>query len=100
MIERLLPLLLALASAAPVEAGAAAPSSPAVVAAKENDAPPQHRHEWVQKSRREWVPPKKVKQLVGYDDNGRPIYKEIEVRPGYYRDVTYLQCKGCGAKKG
>lgn len=60
---------------------------------------PEHKHEWKKEVKQVWVPPKYQKQLVGYDKNGKPIYKDVLVKKGEYKNVTYYRCTKCGATK-
>lgn len=57
-----------------------------------------HKHVFVRKSRREWVPPVVKQVKVGTDKDGKPIYKTQVVKAGYYRTVFYNECS-CGARK-
>ncbi len=59
----------------------------------------EHQHVWVAKSDKKWVDPVKRKELVGYDADGKPIYKEVIVQPGYWKTITFYVCSVCGKKK-
>ena len=45
----------------------------------------------------QWVPPVHETVFVGRDHCGRPIYREVCVRRGYYRSViSGYRCHSCG----
>jgi len=66
-------------------------------AAQQGDPQP-HKHAWVKRTRKEWVPPEKKVVQVGVDAKGRPIYETQIVKPGYWKTVSYFAC-GCGATR-
>jgi hypothetical protein len=59
----------------------------------------EHKHKWRQSSKKEWVPPLYQKKQIGTDAKGRPIYRDVMVRKGYYKVVTVLKCVKCGRTK-
>ncbi|MBL8843528.1 MAG: hypothetical protein JNL90_18555 [Planctomycetes bacterium] len=96
----LTPLLLA---AAPADAATHAHTVNAHAvhahAALERDDGKPHRHTWVKRTRKEWVPPEKKLVQVGTDAAGKPIYELRIVKPGYWKTISYEACS-CGATKG
>jgi hypothetical protein len=59
---------------------------------------PVHHHVRVPVYIQEWVPPVHETVYVGRDHCGRPIYREVCVRRGYYRSViSGYRCNSCGA---
>ncbi len=59
-----------------------------------------HKHNWdTKKVRDKWIPPKTKKIKVGEDKDGKPIYKEVEVKPGYWTTKVVEVCKVCGKQK-
>ena len=59
-----------------------------------------HKHRWVTRYKKEWVPPRTQRVRVGTDRNGRPIYRTKVIKPGYWRRIPYSVCTGCGARRG
>ena len=57
-----------------------------------------HRHSWTARSSRVWVAPVHRAVFCGYEPCGRAIYREIIIRPGYYRTVFTDHCT-CGASR-
>lgn len=89
---------------APLAAAAPAPqaSSPGSAGAAIQSilAPrPGCKHNYKKQTKRVHVPPKYANQLVGYDKKGRPIYKRVLVRAGYYKTVSVYKCSKCGKTK-
>jgi hypothetical protein len=79
-------------------------ATPVAVAAAPAPAEPRatqgHEHVWVKfVARQEWIPPVTSKQITGYDAKGRPIYKEVVVRPGYWKKIYGHRCNVCGKTK-
>ena len=58
-----------------------------------------HKHKWQKSSKKVWVAPLYQQKLVGTDAKGRPIYKDVMVREGYYKVVTVQKCVKCGQSK-
>ncbi len=60
---------------------------------------PRHVHVHTRRPcyERVWVPPVHESVFAGYDRCGRPIYRRVEVRCGYYRSVLVgHRCSDCG----
>jgi hypothetical protein len=94
-IARTLLLLAQLAGAATAAPVAVAAAEPPAVARKQG-----HEHVWVKfVVRQEWIPPVTSKQITGYDAKGNPIYKEVVVRPGYWKKIYGHRCNVCGKTK-
>ena len=56
-----------------------------------------HHHVRVPVYVQEWVPPVHETVCVGRDHCGRPIYRQVCVRRGYYRTVVSgYRCDSCG----
>lgn len=91
----LTPLLLA---AAPADAATHAPAAHAPATFARDDGKP-HRHTWVKRTRKDWVPPETKRVQVGTDAAGKPIYELRVVKPGYWKTISYEACS-CGATKG
>ena len=58
-----------------------------------------HRHHWVTRYERVWVPPVYRTVFAGYDACGRPSYRNLCVRAGYYRQAHRGYRCGCGASR-
>lgn len=59
---------------------------------------PVHHHCWQTVCEREWVPPVFERCVVAYDPCGRPVFREVMVRAGYWTTVQYRVC-GCGQRQ-
>lgn len=59
----------------------------------------EHEHRWVRSSKKVWVPPVYQNKQVGTNAKGKPIYKKVLVRKGYYKTVIITKCAKCGATK-
>ncbi|MFP6738898.1 MAG: hypothetical protein VCD34_09175 [Planctomycetota bacterium] len=57
-----------------------------------------HRHCWTARPSRVWVAPVHRTVFCGYEPCGRAIYREITIRPGYFRTVFTEHCS-CGASR-
>ena len=57
-----------------------------------------HRHCWTARPSRVWVAPVHRTVFSGYEACGRAIYREIIIRPGYFRTVFTEHCS-CGAHR-
>ena len=57
-----------------------------------------HHHHWVTHYERVWVPPTYRTVFSGYNACGHPIYRNICVRAGYYRQVRRGH-RGCRAAR-
>ncbi len=56
-------------------------------------------HKWVKETKKTWVPPVYTQKLVGYDQNGKPIYEKVLVKEGYYKTTIIHKCAKCGKIK-
>lgn len=90
-------LLPGAAAASPAAEGAQPRRAPTAMALPDDGKP--HRHTWVKRTRKEWVPPEKKLVQVGTDAAGKPIYELRIVKPGYWKTIAYEACS-CGATKG
>jgi hypothetical protein len=96
-IRRLLPAALLVLAGLGLPDGlarAATGSPPTASAAQEKP----HKHTFVKKSRKVWIPPEVKRVKVGTDQDGKPIYKNQVVKPGYYKTVYYYACS-CGVER-
>lgn len=57
-----------------------------------------HRHLWTARPSRVWVAPVRRAVFCGYEPCGRAVYREITIRPGYYRTVFTEHC-ACGSSR-
>jgi hypothetical protein len=100
-MKALRPLWFGLLVALVATPGTAAPLSslsPVVLATSADRPVQQHKHKYVRRSKKVWVPPVTRQVLVGKDKKGKPVYKTEIVRPGYYKIVYYNACS-CGATR-
>ncbi len=97
MVRRLTLLALLLTPLLLAAAPAAASAHATATVARDDGKP--HRHAWVKRTRKEWVPPEKKLVQVGTDAAGKPIYELRIVKPGYWKTISYEACS-CGATKG
>lgn len=85
---------LTLAGTVPATPPPAAPDAPVLVRGSD------HKHNWESKKVPDkWIPPKTQKVKIGEDKDGKPIYKEVEVKPGYWTYKVVEVCKICGKQK-
>ncbi len=59
---------------------------------------PIHVHQYAPVYDRVWVPAQYENVFTGYDHWGRPIFRTICVRAGYYRSVLVGRRCGCGSR--
>lgn len=55
-------------------------------------APTCHSHSWSYSYRRVWEPPVYRQVIAEFDHCGRPIYRRVMVRCGYWRYVRVRSC--------
>ncbi len=58
---------------------------------------PVHHHCWRVVCEQEWVAPLYQTCFAGYDACGRPIYRQMLARAGYWQTVRYQVCD-CGQR--
>lgn len=101
-------LLTAALALLPAATGLATPAPPpipdvvsgnALIAALHPQAKKDHKHQYRKSSKKVWVSPVYRNKLVGYDKKGRPKYKRVLVKKGYYKTVTAMKCVKCGKTK-
>ena len=59
-----------------------------------------HKHTYAKVATgKKWVPPKKVRKIIGYTKDGQPIYGNVTVQKGYWKKTYVTKCTVCGKKQ-